>query len=540
MPRRRRRRGRPPRSSRSCAPRCCAGRSRSDRPGWPSRRSGELAQLATRGIDAVDAYFARYLPQLVLTCLVPPMFVIVIWVTDWLSGLIVLLTLPVVVVFLVLIGAGHRAAEPAAVAQPGAALAPLPRRRRRADDAARVRPGRSAAALHRRGHRRLPAHHDGRAAGVVPLLVRAGAGREPLGRAGRGADRAAAAGRRPRARRGPADPAARPRRLPAAAPARRGPPRRRGGARRHRRRARRPRSPRAAGRSATGAAGGPARARSSGAWRSHRPGRSRPSRRSRWTCGRRRAGRPDRAERGRQVDAAGRAARLRPARRGTVRVGEVDLADVDLDAVARPDRLGAAVARPCCPARWPRTSRSGRAGRLRRRGARRHGAGRRGGHRPRAGARRGRRRAVRRGTPARSRWPGRYLRAERGAGLLLLDEPTAHLDGPTRERVLDGLRRVVRRPLRAAGRARPRAGRRRPTGSCGCPPPARRPLPTDPAWPWRPGHERACRCSGVTATARRLGPTPPCAGCSPSPLPTVPASLLASTFGVLAVSASSR
>ena len=74
-------------------------------PAWlAGRRSGELAQLATRGVDAVDAYFARYLPQLVLICLVPPMFVVVIWITDWLSGLIVLLTLPVVVVFLVLIG----------------------------------------------------------------------------------------------------------------------------------------------------------------------------------------------------------------------------------------------------------------------------------------------------------------------------------------------------------------------------------------------------------------------------------------------------
>ena len=70
-------------------------------PDWLARRhTGEVTQLATRGVDAVDAYFARYLPQLVLTCLVPPMFVVIIWATDWLSGLIVLLTLPVVVVFL--------------------------------------------------------------------------------------------------------------------------------------------------------------------------------------------------------------------------------------------------------------------------------------------------------------------------------------------------------------------------------------------------------------------------------------------------------
>jgi ATP-binding cassette, subfamily C, bacterial CydCD len=78
-------------------------------PSWiASRRSGELVQLATRGVDAVDAYFARYLPQLVIAGLVPPMFVIVIVATDWISGLVVLVTLPVVGVFLVLIGLASR------------------------------------------------------------------------------------------------------------------------------------------------------------------------------------------------------------------------------------------------------------------------------------------------------------------------------------------------------------------------------------------------------------------------------------------------
>src|SRR3712207_8801599 len=47
-------------------------------------------------------------PTLFRSCLVPPMVLVVIWATDWLSGLVVLVTLPVVVVFLVLIGMASR------------------------------------------------------------------------------------------------------------------------------------------------------------------------------------------------------------------------------------------------------------------------------------------------------------------------------------------------------------------------------------------------------------------------------------------------
>jgi ATP-binding cassette subfamily C protein CydCD len=74
-------------------------------PAWlAGRRTGELAQLATRGVDALDPYFARYLPQFVLTCVVPPLVVARIAAADRLSGLIVLLTLPVIPIFLALVG----------------------------------------------------------------------------------------------------------------------------------------------------------------------------------------------------------------------------------------------------------------------------------------------------------------------------------------------------------------------------------------------------------------------------------------------------
>lgn len=74
-------------------------------PRWlAGQRSGDLATLVLRGTDALDAYFARYLPQLVLACLVP--FTLLAWLlaTDWQSALIIVLTLPLIPVFMILIG----------------------------------------------------------------------------------------------------------------------------------------------------------------------------------------------------------------------------------------------------------------------------------------------------------------------------------------------------------------------------------------------------------------------------------------------------
>jgi thiol reductant ABC exporter CydD subunit len=71
-------------------------------------RTGEVAQLATRGVDALEPYFARYLPQLVLTGIVTPLFLVVVWVTDWISGLVILVTVPIVVLFMVVGGLAAR------------------------------------------------------------------------------------------------------------------------------------------------------------------------------------------------------------------------------------------------------------------------------------------------------------------------------------------------------------------------------------------------------------------------------------------------
>jgi ATP-binding cassette subfamily C protein CydD len=66
--------------------------------------SGEIAAAAVQGVDALEAYFGRYLPQVVLACLVP--VAVLAWVAaiDATTAGIMLLTLPLVPVFMWLIG----------------------------------------------------------------------------------------------------------------------------------------------------------------------------------------------------------------------------------------------------------------------------------------------------------------------------------------------------------------------------------------------------------------------------------------------------
>ncbi|MFF9285295.1 thiol reductant ABC exporter subunit CydD [Streptomyces griseosporeus] len=74
-------------------------------PGWLSgQRTGSLVTLATRGIDALDDYFSRYLPQLGLAVVVPVAVLARIVTEDWVSAAIIIATLPLIPVFMVLIG----------------------------------------------------------------------------------------------------------------------------------------------------------------------------------------------------------------------------------------------------------------------------------------------------------------------------------------------------------------------------------------------------------------------------------------------------
>ncbi|AGI89281.1 Transport ATP-binding protein CydCD [Streptomyces albidoflavus] len=74
-------------------------------PGWlGDRRTGSLIALATRGVDALDDYFARYLPQLGLAVVVPVAVLARIVTEDWVSAAIIVVTLPLIPLFMALIG----------------------------------------------------------------------------------------------------------------------------------------------------------------------------------------------------------------------------------------------------------------------------------------------------------------------------------------------------------------------------------------------------------------------------------------------------
>ena len=74
-------------------------------PEWIHRRGAtELSVLATRGLGALDAYFTVYLPALV-TCLVAPLTIgAAILYADWVSALLVAITVPLIPLFAILVG----------------------------------------------------------------------------------------------------------------------------------------------------------------------------------------------------------------------------------------------------------------------------------------------------------------------------------------------------------------------------------------------------------------------------------------------------
>lgn len=76
-------------------------------PSWlEGQTSGALANSAVAGIDALEGYYTRWLPNRTLTALLPMLMLAAVFPLDWLSGLVLLLTAPLIPIFMVLIGRG--------------------------------------------------------------------------------------------------------------------------------------------------------------------------------------------------------------------------------------------------------------------------------------------------------------------------------------------------------------------------------------------------------------------------------------------------
>lgn len=67
-------------------------------------RTGELTAAAVEGVEALEAYFSQYLPQLAVAALVPFSILLFVFPRDPLSGLVLLLTAPLIPLFMYLIG----------------------------------------------------------------------------------------------------------------------------------------------------------------------------------------------------------------------------------------------------------------------------------------------------------------------------------------------------------------------------------------------------------------------------------------------------
>jgi len=69
-----------------------------------SRKTGELVNIVTDGTEKLDDYYTRYIPSIIHIAVLPPVIIVFTLFTDWLSGLILLLTAPLILFLMWLIG----------------------------------------------------------------------------------------------------------------------------------------------------------------------------------------------------------------------------------------------------------------------------------------------------------------------------------------------------------------------------------------------------------------------------------------------------
>ncbi len=69
-----------------------------------SERTGDIANTLINGVEKLDAYFSQFLPQLFLSALVPIFILFFVFPIDLLSGVVFLLTAPLIPLFMIFIG----------------------------------------------------------------------------------------------------------------------------------------------------------------------------------------------------------------------------------------------------------------------------------------------------------------------------------------------------------------------------------------------------------------------------------------------------
>ena len=74
-------------------------------PGWlRGRNRMDVVTTAGAGLDALDGYFSLLLPQLILTAIATPLVIVTIFLQDLTSGILVVVALPLIPIFMILIG----------------------------------------------------------------------------------------------------------------------------------------------------------------------------------------------------------------------------------------------------------------------------------------------------------------------------------------------------------------------------------------------------------------------------------------------------
>jgi ATP-binding cassette subfamily C protein CydD len=81
-------------------------------PAWLAQRnSARVTTVVAQGLDALDGYFAKYLPQLILTAIATPIILLVLLSQDFTTAIIIIVTLPLIPLFMVLIGMATQAVQ---------------------------------------------------------------------------------------------------------------------------------------------------------------------------------------------------------------------------------------------------------------------------------------------------------------------------------------------------------------------------------------------------------------------------------------------